>query len=88
MKSSWKALFGSVAIAALTGCARTPSVDVFGSFFPVWMFCMAGGILATLIVRAVLKQLRLEDELGPRPIIYPAMAILFTCILWMAGFHD
>ncbi len=88
MKRLRKALAAAIAGFGLSGCARTPSVDVFGSFFPVWMFCMAGGILTTVIVRALLVRLRMEDELGPRPLIYPAMAVLFTCIIWMVGFHD
>jgi hypothetical protein len=26
--------------SVLTGCARAPSIDVLGSFFPVWMVCV------------------------------------------------
>lgn len=72
----------------LSGCARTPSMDVFGSFFPVWMFCLAGGILLTLGVRHVLVMAAYDKKLGPPALIYPSMATLFACVIWLVGFHD
>ena len=85
-----KTMFVSASILPfpLCGCARTPSVDVFGSFFPLWMFCLAGGIGLTVAVRWILVWVRLEDELGPRVLVYPSMAALFTCVIWLMGFHD
>ena len=73
---------------ALSGCARTPSVDVFGSYFPVWMFCLGGGIALTLVVRILLIRAKLDTELGPRALVYPSLAALFTCAIWLVGFHD
>ena len=79
------ALFGAF---TLSGCSRTPSVDVFGSFFPVWMFCLAGGVVLTMITRSALIWTRLDQELRLRPLVYSSLAGLFTCLIWMVGFHD
>jgi hypothetical protein len=75
-------------LVGLSGCARTPSVDVFGSFFPVWMFCLAGGILLTLVARRLLVVAAIDKDLGPPALIYPCLAALLACAIWMVGFHD
>ena len=68
---------------ALQGCSRAPMVDIFGSFLPTWIFCIAGGILLTLVVRFVLVRTGLDTELGPRIIVYPSMVTLFACVIWL-----
>jgi hypothetical protein len=72
----------------LAGCARTPSIDIFGSFFPVWMACIGGGIAVTLLLRHLLVFAGLDKAMGPRTLIYSCMAFLFSCVIWMVGFHD
>ena len=66
---------------------RAPSVDVFGSFFPIWMFCFVAGIVLTLAVRFVLIRVRLDEELGPRAVVYPSMVALFACSIWLVWFR-
>ena len=65
---------------------HAPSLDVFGSFFPVWMPCIAAGVVLTLGVRLVLVRLRLDGELGPRIVIYPSLVTLFACATWLLFF--
>jgi len=62
------------------GCLR--------SFLPTWIFCIAGAILLTLVVRFVLVRAGLDRELGPRIIVYPSMVTLLACAIWLFGFHD
>ena len=50
-----------------------PSVDLFGSFFPVWMVCIAAAAVLTLGARFLLIRARLDNELGPKLIVYPSM---------------
>ena len=64
-----------------------PSVDLFGSFFPIWMICIAAGAALTLAARLVLIRTRLDDQLGPRLIVYPSMATLFACTIWLVFFR-
>lgn len=71
---------------SLSGCQRGPSVDLFGSFFPVWFFCLMGGFVLTLIARYLLIWSRLDQEVGPLVIIYPCLGALFSMILWLIFF--
>jgi len=66
--------------------SHAPSLDIFGSFFPIWMLCIGTGVLLTLLVRFVLIRARLDQELGPRIIIYPSLAALFACAVWLVFF--
>jgi len=66
--------------------SHSPSLDIFGSFFPIWMLCIAGAVLLTLAARFVLIRARLDGELGPRVVVYPSMAALFACAIWLVFF--
>jgi hypothetical protein len=66
--------------------SHAPSLDVFGSFFPVWMLCIGLSVLLTLAVRFLLIRARLEPDLVPRVIVYPSMVALFACALWLLFF--
>jgi hypothetical protein len=64
-----------------------PSVDFFGSFFPVWMFCIAAAAVLTVGARWVLVRARLDNELRPRLLVYPSMVTLFACTIWLVFFQ-
>ena len=64
-----------------------PSVDILGSFFPIWIFCLVAGLLLTLVVRLLLVRTRLDAEIGPRVIVYPSMVALFACTFWLVCFR-
>ncbi len=66
--------------------SHSPSLEVFGSFFPIWMLCIAAAVLLTLAVRFVLIRARLDGELGPRVVVYPSMIALFACAIWLVFF--
>src|SRR5689334_4025010 len=67
-----------------SGCSRAPSVSIIGSFFPIWMICIAVGVVAAFIGRAVLVRCGLERDVGPLWLFYPATVTLCACILWEA----
>ena len=66
---------------------HAPSVDVLGSFFPIWMVCITAAVLLTLAVRFLFNRIGLGTELGPRVIIYPSMVTLFACTIWLVCFR-
>jgi hypothetical protein len=66
--------------------SHAPSLDVFGSFFPIWMLCIGAAVLLVLAVHFLLDRLQLAGELGPRIIIYPSMVTLFACAIWLVFF--
>jgi hypothetical protein len=66
-----------------TGCGHAPAVDIIGSFFPVWMVCLAIAVVLAFVVHYLLSRYRLESEVGPVALFYPSIVILFTCLLWL-----
>ena len=73
--------------AALTGCERVPSIDLLGAFFPSWMLCIVIGIVLTLAVWRALAAGHMEPRLGPAALLYPALALTFTLVAWLAFFQ-
>jgi YtcA family len=80
-----------VAIAAfssvLMGCARAPSIDILGSFFPVWMVCLSAAVVLTFFARSLIVRCRLESHVGPVVLFYPSLVVLFSCLLWLISFR-
>jgi len=72
---------------ALGGCEHVPSVNILGAFFPSWMLCILVGIVLTLVGRRALAAFGLEPWLGPRGLVYPALALAFTLATWVIFFH-
>jgi YtcA family len=70
-----------------TGCNHAPSIDIIGSFFPVWMLCLTLGIILTFVVRYLLVRKQLETEVGNLALFYPCVVVLFTCLLWLIFFR-
>ena len=69
------------------GCGRAPSIDIIGSFFPVWMVCLTLAVILAFVVRYLLVRYRLEAEVGPVALFYPSVVVLFTCLLWLIFFR-
>lgn len=70
----------------LAGCSRNPNVEIVGSYFPGWMICLALGVLLTAMAHAILRRRHAHHAIGHPALIYPAMTVLFTCILWLCLF--
>lgn len=72
-----------LAALLLTGCSRSPAVDIMGSFFPVWMICLTIAVFLVFALRWLLARARLETEVGPLALFYPCAVILFTGLIWV-----
>jgi hypothetical protein len=70
-----------------SACSRAPSVSIIGSFFPIWMICIAAGVVGAFIERAVLVRFGLEQYVGPLWLFYPATVTLCACFLWEVCFR-
>ena len=68
------------------GCSRAPSAEVVGTFLPAWMFCIAGALVLTGLIRLELVRRGLEKKLGPLVLFYPSVAIAICCLLWLIFF--
>ena len=71
----------------LSGCSRAPSVDILGSFFPVWMICLTIAVPLAFAVRAVLVRFQFENQVGPLALFYPCVVLLFASLLWLIFFR-
>ena len=81
------ALFVVPISCSLTGCVRAPSVDIIGSYFPVWMICLTAAVPLTFVFRKVLVRYKLEPHVGPAALFYPCLVVLFSCLLWFTFFR-
>jgi len=70
-----------------SSCERAPSVDVLGSFFPIWIFCIAAGIFLTILARRIFVRLKIDSELGPVIVIYPCLTAFFAFVIWLIFFR-
>src|SRR5271157_5538120 len=75
-----------LAVMGSTGCSRAPSVEVIGSFFPAWMFCIVAALISTDLIRLELVRRGLEKKLGPLIVLYPSIAVAISCLLWLILF--
>ncbi len=73
--------------ATLTACSDAPSVGVLGAYFPDWLFCIVGGVLLVVCVHVLLSRSGRGAWLTPPAIVYPALTVLFSIALWVAGFN-
>jgi hypothetical protein len=73
-------------LLSATGCSRTPSLNILGSFFPSWLLCAVIGILLAAVVRVLFVRMNFERQLSPLIVVYPSLAALFTFSLWLLFF--
>jgi len=71
-------------LAACSDTARAPSISIFGSFFPVWIICAVGGVVLTVIVRALLIRTGIDEHLPVPPLVYLCLVIGSAIAFWLA----
>jgi hypothetical protein len=78
------------AVFLLAGCRSThsPTVDVFGSYFPAWIICIVAGLLLTVIARQIFLALKISGYLRPGPVVYLSLLIGFTLAVWLSFFKN
>ncbi len=67
----------------LVGCSHAPEYSIFGSFFPVWIFCSAGGLVLATGARALIARTALAEHVAAPVLLYLSMAIFLACMLWL-----
>ena len=67
----------------LAGCSHAPEYSIFGSFFPVWIFCAAGGLLLMAVVRVLIGRTAISEHVAAPVLFYISMAIFLACMLWL-----
>jgi hypothetical protein len=62
---------------------RSPTVDILGSYFPAWMICILSGLALTFVVHWIVQLCSLKPYIGPAPLIYSCLMIIFTFATWI-----
>jgi len=70
-------------VVPLAGCSHAPEYSIFGSFFPAWIFCSAGGLLLMVGARALIARTAIAQHLAAPVLLYLSTAIFFACVLWL-----
>ncbi|HKD66133.1 MAG TPA: YtcA family lipoprotein [Candidatus Binataceae bacterium] len=72
----------------MTGTAGCdPVINIAGANFPAWLLCLLVGAVLAAIFRPLLVLARLDPYLGPAPIIYTSLAVMFALIVWIIFFN-
>jgi hypothetical protein len=85
---SMLALWLLVSLAGCGGSDHSPTVDIYGSYFPAWMICVLLGVALALIVRLIFTALGMNPYIRPAPLIYPMVIAIFSIALWLAFFRN
>ena len=67
---------------------QSPTVDVLGSYFPAWMVCILSGLALTLIAHWIVQVGKLKPYIGPAPLIYSSLMIIFTFATWILFYQN
>jgi hypothetical protein len=67
---------------------HSPTVDVLGSYFPAWMVCILSGLALTLIAHWIAQVCNLKPHIGPAPLIYSSLMIIFTFATWILFYQN
>jgi hypothetical protein len=73
----------SMAPLVLVGCSHAPEYSIFGSFFPVWIFCSIGGLVLMTGARALVARSAIAEHLAAPILFYLSTATFLACVLWL-----
>ena len=75
-------------VAVRISSDHSPTVDVLGSYFPAWMICILSGLALTFVAHWIVQISKLESYLGPAPLIYSCLMIIFTFATWILVYQN
>ena len=67
---------------------RSPTIDILGSYFPAWMICILSGLALTFVAHRIVQVGKLESYIGPAPLIYSSVMIIFTFATWILLYQN
>jgi hypothetical protein len=68
----------------MTGC--DPTINLYGTFIPAWLICMAAGTAGAVAFRYLFAAVKLEPHLGPLILVYPCLVVMLSCLVWLFFF--
>ena len=82
------ALLVVVFLAVQMFSSHSPTVDILGSYFPAWMVCIVSGLTLTLVAHGIVQVGNLKPYIGPAPLIYSSLMIIFTFATWILFYQN
>src|SRR5438046_7769685 len=67
---------------------RSLTIDILGSYFPAWMICIVSGLTLTLVAHWIVEMCHLKPYLGPAPLVYSCLMIIFTFATWILFYQN
>jgi hypothetical protein len=74
--------------AAIVNPYHSLTVDILGSYFPAWMVCIVSGLTLTLVSHWIIQACNLKPYVGPAPLIYLSLMIIFTFATWILFYQN
>jgi hypothetical protein len=81
-------LLGIAFLAVLLSGHHSPTVDVLGSYFPAWMVCILSGLALTFVAHWIVQVCNVKPYIGPAPLIYSSLMIIFTFATWILFYQN
>jgi hypothetical protein len=73
-------------LCPLTGCTQrsvhAPSIDVFGSYFPAWLICLAAGVALTVFTSCAGRVLKIRPFHFLGPFLWVSLILIFSISVW------
>lgn len=73
-------------IDAFISQPHSPTLNLFGSYFPAWMLCAVVGILLAVIIRQVLVAVGIDEHVVAPLLTYTGLALSATLLAWLVWF--
>ena len=77
----------ALALSALALAACDPVVNIAGANFPAWLLCAIVGAVFAAAFRPVFSVSGIEPYLGPLLLIYPCLAVVLGCAVYLIFFN-
>src|ERR1041384_7704338 len=75
-------------IAVRVSSHHSPTVDILGSYFPAWMVCILSGLTLTFVAHWIVQVGNLKPYIGPDPLIYSCLLIIFPFAAWILFYQN
>ena len=81
-------LIGALVFVVRPLSHRSPTIDIVGSYFPAWMICIVSGLTLTLVAHWIVQVCKLKPYIGPAPLMYSCLMIIFTFATWILFYQN
>src|SRR5437764_5163464 len=81
-------LIGALVFVVRPLSDHSPTIDILGSYFPAWMICILSGLALTFVAHWIVHVGKLESYIGPAPLIYSSLMIIFTFATWILFYQN